>query len=80
MAKQEGVSYFDLQPYFANDKKELNAYLTTDGVNLSPEAYLVWLKAILDKKEFEEAAVNFSGYWVKRSTMNGRTRCQSTTL
>ncbi len=66
IVEKEGLRYFDLHPYFANDKKELYAYLTTDGLHLSPDGYLVWLKAILDKDEFIEAAINFSGYWLTK--------------
>lgn len=42
MAKEEGVDYLDLQPYFTDANGNLAADLSTDGLHLSPKGYQVW--------------------------------------
>ena len=42
MAKEEGVDYLDLHPYFTDADGDLSAALSTDGLHLSAEGYQVW--------------------------------------
>jgi lysophospholipase L1-like esterase len=42
LAQQEGVSYLDLTPNFADSEGKLRRELTTDGLHLSPVGYVVW--------------------------------------
>ena len=42
MAEEEGVTYLDLQPYFADANGNLAADLSTDGLHLSTKGYQVW--------------------------------------
>ncbi|KAF3887397.1 MULTISPECIES: SGNH/GDSL hydrolase family protein [Nostocales] len=46
LAKKEGVRYLDLYPLFANSQGNLRPELSTDGLHLSQEGYLVWSSAI----------------------------------
>lgn len=46
IARQEGVNYLDLYPLFADDKGYLRPQLTTDGLHLNMEGYLVWRSAL----------------------------------
>lgn len=46
IAKQEGVSYLDLYPLFADEKGNLRPQLSTDGLHLNTEGYLVWRSAL----------------------------------
>jgi lysophospholipase L1-like esterase len=47
IAKKEGASYLDLFPLFTNDQGNLQPNLSTDGLHLSQEGYLVWRSALL---------------------------------
>ncbi len=47
IAKEEDVVYLDLYPLFADDRGNLKPELTTDGLHLSPQGYLVWRNALL---------------------------------
>ncbi|MBD2076687.1 G-D-S-L family lipolytic protein [Phormidium sp. FACHB-592] len=42
MAKEEDVTYLDLQPYFTDANGNLAADLSTDGLHLSAKGYQVW--------------------------------------
>ena len=42
LAEQEGARFINLQPAFADRDGKLQAQLTTDGLNLSPDGYRVW--------------------------------------
>jgi lysophospholipase L1-like esterase len=46
IAKKEGVKYLDLYPLFANSQGNLRPELSTDGLHLSQQGYLVWSSAI----------------------------------
>ncbi len=46
IAKAEGVIYLDLYPMFADTKGNLKSELSTDGLHLSPQGYLVWHYAL----------------------------------
>ncbi|HBL12739.1 MAG TPA: lysophospholipase [Cyanobacteria bacterium UBA11162] len=46
LAKAEGVIYLDLYPMFADTKGNLKPELSTDGLHLSPQGYLVWHYAL----------------------------------
>lgn len=42
IAHEEKVMYLDLHPHFTNQIGDLRSELTTDGLHLSPQGYLVW--------------------------------------
>ncbi|NEO32290.1 MAG: lysophospholipase [Symploca sp. SIO3C6] len=46
IAQTEGAIYLDLYPLFADANGALLTELTTDGLHLSPEGYLIWRNAI----------------------------------
>lgn len=46
MAKQEGVMYLDIHPFFADASGKLRAELTRDGLHLTKDAYLLWANII----------------------------------
>jgi len=46
IAKESGVSYLNLQPLFADSEGYLRSELTTDGLHLNRQGYLVWRSAI----------------------------------
>jgi lysophospholipase L1-like esterase len=46
IAKAEGVHYLDLNPLFTDSKGLLRQDLTTDGLHLNPQGYLVWSTAM----------------------------------
>ncbi|MBR8837259.1 MAG: G-D-S-L family lipolytic protein [Stigonema ocellatum SAG 48.90 = DSM 106950] len=46
LAAKEGVKYLNLHPLFANQQGELHPELSTDGLHLSPQGYLVWSSAL----------------------------------
>lgn len=46
MAEAEGVYYLDLYPLFADGEGALRPDLTTDGLHLNDQGYLVWRTAI----------------------------------
>ncbi|MDM9381517.1 SGNH/GDSL hydrolase family protein [Chlorogloeopsis sp. ULAP01] len=46
IAKQEGVKYLDLYSLFVNKQGNLRLELSTDGLHLSPQGYLVWRTAL----------------------------------
>jgi lysophospholipase L1-like esterase len=47
IARKEGVIYIDLYPLFADDEGNLKRALSTDGLHLSHQGYLVWRNALL---------------------------------
>ncbi|GAA6620450.1 hypothetical protein NUACC26_062660 [Scytonema sp. NUACC26] len=53
IAKTEGVKYLDLYPLFANSQGNLRPELSTDGLHLSQQGYLVWSSAIRLYSEME---------------------------
>ncbi|WP_042342206.1 SGNH/GDSL hydrolase family protein [Calothrix sp. PCC 7507] len=46
IATKEGVKYLDLYPLFINQQGNLHRKLTTDGLHLSPQGYIVWRTAL----------------------------------
>lgn len=46
IAAEEGVYYLDLHPLFTDAQGNLRTDLTTDGLHLSSQGYLVWRSAI----------------------------------
>ncbi|HEY9736694.1 MAG TPA: GDSL-type esterase/lipase family protein, partial [Trichocoleus sp.] len=46
IATENGATYLDLYPLFANGNGELRADLTTDGLHLNWQGYMVWRTAI----------------------------------
>ena len=46
IAAKEGVKYLNLHPLFVNQQGQLRRELTTDGLHLSPQGYLVWSSAL----------------------------------
>jgi lysophospholipase L1-like esterase len=66
ITEEFGLEYIDLHPYFTDEKGELRADLTVDGVHLNVNGYLSWLQAILGRDEFFETALNLSGSWAKK--------------
>ena len=46
IAANKGVKYLDLYPLFANQQGELRPELSTDGLHLSAQGYLVWSSAL----------------------------------
>jgi lysophospholipase L1-like esterase len=47
IAQNEGVIYLDLYPLFADADGNLKRELSTDGLHLSPQGYLVWRNALI---------------------------------
>ena len=47
IARKEGVIYLDLYPLFADDEGNLKRDLSSDGLHLSRQGYLVWHNALL---------------------------------
>ncbi|HBL60243.1 MAG TPA: lysophospholipase [Cyanobacteria bacterium UBA8803] len=56
IAQSEGVIYLDLYPLFADKEGNLQTRLSTDGLHLSPQGYLVWHYAlqVFNQLVFEE--------------------------
>ena len=52
IAQKEGVVYLDLYALFADADGNLKTELTTDGLHLSAEGYLVWRSALLVLNQF----------------------------
>jgi len=46
IAKAEKVHYLDLNPLFADEQGLMRKELTTDGLHLNPQGYLVWSTAM----------------------------------
>lgn len=46
MAQEESIKYLDLYPLFADDRGYLRPELSTDGLHLSRQGYLVWRVAL----------------------------------
>jgi lysophospholipase L1-like esterase len=46
IAQKEGVKYLDLYPLFANKQGTLSPKLSTDGLHLNSQGYLVWSSAL----------------------------------
>jgi lysophospholipase L1-like esterase len=46
IAQKEGVKYLNLHPLFANDQGNLRLELSTDGLHLNSQGYLVWSSAL----------------------------------
>ncbi|RMF66216.1 MAG: G-D-S-L family lipolytic protein [Cyanobacteria bacterium J069] len=46
IARAEGAYYLDLYPLFANAQGNLKMALSTDGLHLNPQGYLVWRAAL----------------------------------
>ena len=46
IAKAEKVHYLDLNPLFTNEQGLMRKELTTDGLHLNPQGYLVWSTAM----------------------------------
>jgi lysophospholipase L1-like esterase len=52
IARNTGVHFLDLQPLFADNTGFLRSELSTDGLHLSQEGYLVWRSAIQTFNQF----------------------------
>lgn len=52
IAHREGVIYLDLYPLFADTEGNLKRELSTDGLHLSAQGYLVWRNAIIVFNQF----------------------------
>jgi len=52
LADQTGVEFLDLQPLFSDSEGFLRSELTTDGLHLSTQGYLVWRSAIQTFNQF----------------------------
>lgn len=46
IAQKEGVKYLNLHPLFANKQTNLRLELSTDGLHLNSQGYLVWSSAL----------------------------------
>lgn len=46
LTAQEGISYLDLYPLFINKQGDLRSDLSTDGLHLNSQGYLVWSSAL----------------------------------
>jgi lysophospholipase L1-like esterase len=46
IAEESGVHFLDLHPLFTDAQGNLRPELTTDGLHLSPQGYLVWRSAL----------------------------------
>jgi lysophospholipase L1-like esterase len=53
IAQSAKVSYLDLQPLFVDNEGYLRSELTTDGLHLSSQGYLVWRSAIQTFSQLE---------------------------
>ncbi len=47
IASEEGVEFLDLYPLFADSQGNLRLELTTDGLHLNEQGYLVWRTALM---------------------------------
>lgn len=47
IASEEGVEYLDLNPLFSDEQGNLRPELTTDGLHLSRQGYIVWRSALM---------------------------------
>ncbi|HAA29529.1 MAG TPA: lysophospholipase [Cyanobacteria bacterium UBA8553] len=47
IAQREGVIYLNLYPLFTDSKGNLKRELSTDGLHLNPQGYLVWRNALI---------------------------------
>lgn len=52
LADQTGAEFLDLQPLFSDNEGFLRSELTTDGLHLSTQGYLVWRSAIQTFNQF----------------------------
>ena len=52
LAQQTGVEFLDLQPLFSDNEGFLRSELTTDGLHLSTQGYLVWRSSIQTFNQF----------------------------
>ncbi|MBE9011236.1 lysophospholipase [Pseudanabaenaceae cyanobacterium LEGE 13415] len=52
LADQTGVEFLDLQPLFSDNEGFLRSELTTDGLHLSTQGYLVWRSAMQTFNQF----------------------------
>jgi lysophospholipase L1-like esterase len=46
IAESEDAIYLDLYPLFADTEDNLNMELSTDGLHLNPQGYLIWHYAL----------------------------------
>jgi len=53
IAQEERVKYFHLYPLFTDDQGNLRPELTTDGLHLNRQGYLVWRSALLMYRQIE---------------------------
>ncbi len=59
IATEQGAFYLDLHPLFTDKAGDLRTNLTTDGLHLSPQGYLVWRSAlqVFDQVKLEPSSV-----------------------
>lgn len=55
LAAEFGCEYVDLHSKFADDKGELKAELTNDGLHLTAPAYEQWAQLVIEKAGWEKA-------------------------
>ena len=58
IASEEGVQYLDLYPLFSNEQGNLRPELTTDGLHLSRQGYLVWQSALILFEQLKQPLEN----------------------
>lgn len=54
LAEREDIYYLDLWPIFISDKGTLRSHLTTDGLHLNANGYMVWSTALQLFTEWKE--------------------------
>ena len=57
IASEEGVQYLDLYPLFSNEQGNLRPELTTDGLHLSRQGYLVWQSALMLFEQLKKGSI-----------------------
>ncbi|GET43780.1 SGNH/GDSL hydrolase family protein [Microseira wollei] len=64
IASEEGIQYLDLYPLFSDEQGNLRPELTTDGLHLSRQGYLVWQSALMlfDRLKPPENAPKETGF------------------
>jgi lysophospholipase L1-like esterase len=63
IAKEESAYFFDLYPLFLNNEGDLRMDLSTDGLHLNKQGYLVWSASlqVFIKLQLESKYNNYSG-------------------
>ncbi|MDF5720638.1 MAG: SGNH/GDSL hydrolase family protein [Rhizonema sp. PD37] len=61
IAVKEGVRYINLYPLFANEQGNLRHELSSDGLHLNPNGYLVWSSALQLYNQIEQRSESVNG-------------------